>query len=886
MQIDTEYLPREVEERWTREWEKAGLFVAQPQSGRDPFCMVIPPPNVTGNLHIGHVLVYTLHDIVARWRRMQGRDVLWLPGTDHAGIATQMVVERELGREGKSRHDLGREAFERRVWEWKQTYGDRITSALRNLGSSCDWSRERFTLDEGLSRAVRAVFVRLFDEGLIYRDRYIVNWCPRCHTAISDLETVYEAVAGRLYTIRYPGADSGSDLIVATTRPETLLGDTAVAVHPDDARYAARIGGSVEVPLTGRRVRVIGDEFVDPQFGTGAVKITPGHDPNDFAAGRRHGLDELIVIDTSGRMTAAAGPYVGLERSEARRRVVADLEAQGLLLATRDHEHSVGHCQRCGTMIEPLVSKQWFVRVAPLAAPAIDAVESGRIRFVPESWSKVYFEWMRNIHDWCISRQLWWGHRIPAWYCDPCEKTIVSEDEPQRCPDCAGALRQDEDVLDTWFSSALWPFSTLGWPEKTVDLTRYYPTNLLITGHDIIFFWVARMIMMGLKFGGDVPFHEVYIHGLVRDAQGQKMSKSKGNTVDPHEVQQRYGTDAVRFTMAILAAPGNDIPLAHERMEGYRAFANKLWNATRFVLLKLGDAPATELQRSELSLADRWILSRADATLSEVDRAFAEYRFDRAADQLYHFAWHQFCDWYIEFVKGDLQVGAAAGDEQLRRAETARAVLLRVLGSLLRMLHPFMPFLTEELWSKLPASAGHLAAASWPVAAAEDRDEEAERRVTMLQEAVIKVRNLRAECNVDAGRRVAVLLCVDDPAEAAWVAGETPRIAAMTRAERVELLPELPAGGLAARGVVAGIQIAIPLEGLLDVEAERQRLTRDLAKVEQELQSRSRKLANRSFLEKAPQDVVEKSRRLQSELLERRDRLEALLAGLRGSGAS
>jgi valyl-tRNA synthetase len=885
MQIDREYQPEKVEARWSEEWIAAGLSVADPKSGKPPFCMVIPPPNVTGSLHIGHVLVYTLHDVVARWRRMQGYDVLWLPGTDHAGIATQMVVERQLATEGKSRHDLGREEFERRVWEWKDTYGGKITDALRRLGCTVDWTRERFTLDEGLSRAVRTVFVKLYDEGLIYRDRYIVNWCPRCHTAISDLETIHETVQGKLYTIRYPGVgEDGREIVVATTRPETLLGDTGVAVHPDDERYSAAIGGRVEVPLTGRNVAVVADEFVDPLFGTGAVKITPGHDPNDFRAGKRHGLKEILVIDTEGKMSSAAGPYAGLDRFEARERVVEDLERQKLLLKTKPHEHSVGHCQRCSTMIEPLVSTQWFVKVSPLAEPAIEAVEQGTTRFIPDSWSKTYFEWMRNIHDWCISRQLWWGHRIPAWYCDTCDGTIVALDPPDGCPDCKGALRQDEDVLDTWFSSALWPFTTLGWPEETKDLASYYPTSLLITGHDIIFFWVARMMMMGLKFKGDVPFHEVYIHGLVRDAHGQKMSKSKGNTVDPQEVQERYGTDAVRFTMAILAAPGNDIPLAPERMEGYRAFANKLWNASRFVLMKIGDRRTSGYRHEDLSLADRWILSRTQATIEEVDRALESYRFDRAADTLYHFVWGQFCDWYIEFAKPAFQPSESDDESAVRRAETTGSVLLEVLGTLLRLLHPMMPYISEELWHKLPGSESYLAVAAWPTIDAKLRDEVAEREVGLLQEVIVKVRNMRAESHIEPGRRIGLMLHANDADGEQLMNSQSETLRALARADKIDVVKAIPDHLIAARGVVRGVQIAIPLAGLLDLDGERNRLERDLAKVARELEGRSRKLNNPSFLEKAPAEVVDKERRLQRELAERRDRIEQHLKQLGSEG--
>jgi len=872
--MDREFLPRDVEARWCLEWERARAFQADPDSARAPFCMVIPPPNVTGNLHIGHVLVYTLHDIVARYERMRGKDVLWLPGTDHAGIATQMVVERELAKQGTTRHDLGREEFERRVWAWKETYGGNITRALRRLGASCDWSRERFTLDPGLSRAVRHVFVLLYDEGLIYRDRYIVQWCPRCRTALSDLETVHQQVSGRLYTIRYPAADgSGPGLLVATTRPETLLGDTGVAVHPGDPRYADLVGRQVSVPLTGRRVPVVADTFVDPAFGTGAVKITPSHDPNDFAAGKRHGLPELAVIEADGRMGESAGAYRGLDRFEARRRVLEDLTQQGLLEHSVPHEHAVGHCQRCSTPIEPLVSTQWFVRIAPLAQPALEAVESGRTRFVPEAWSKTYFEWMRNIHDWCISRQLWWGHRIPAWYCDACGTTLVAVDPPSGCARCGGALRQDEDVLDTWFSSALWPFSTMGWPDETRDLSRYYPTQLLITGHDIIFFWVARMMMMGLKFRDEVPFRTVYIHGLVRDEQGRKMSKTLGNAVDPEEVQERYGTDAMRFTMAILAAPGNDIPLAPKRMEGYQAFANKLWNAARFALLHAPDA--TTQPAPTASLADRWIRSRLGATIAEVDAALGEYRFDRAADLLYHFVWHEYCDWYIELAKVDLAAGAAR-----QSSGSARATLHEVLATVLRLLHPFMPFLTEELWHRLPGERGLLALAAWPSAADAPRDAASEIELSRLQEIVIKIRNLRGECRLEPGQRIRVLVLAEEAELRDLVTREASRVASLVRAERVEVVTDLGTIGVAARGVVAGAQIAIPLEGLLDLEAEGQRIRRELARVTADLDARARKLADARFLSNAPPAIVEKERRLHDELLEKRASIERHLTTL------
>jgi valyl-tRNA synthetase len=818
---------------------------------------------------------------------MQGWDVLWLPGTDHAGIATQTVVERELVKEGTDRHKLGRENFVERVWAWKAVYGSRITEQLKMLGASCDWSRERFTMDEGLSRAVREVFVRLYREGLIYRDRYIVNWCPRCQTALSDLETVHKTKKGKLYTIRYPFADGkGSGVEVATTRPETMLGDTGVAVHPDDLRYRSAVGRSLALPLTGRTIPVVADAFVDPAFGTGAVKVTPAHDPNDFAAGRRLGLPEIVVIDPSGKMTAEAGEFAGLDRFQARKRVAARLDELGLLVAVKEHEHAVGHCQRCDTVIEPLASMQWFVKVAPLAESAIDAVNSGRTEFVPASWSKTYFVWMKNIHDWCISRQLWWGHRIPAWYCDACDAVEVQEHDPTACSRCRGPLRQDEDVLDTWFSSGLWPFSTLGWPEKTDDLARYYPTTLLITGFDIIFFWVARMMMLGLKFMNEVPFRQVYIHGLVRDAEGQKMSKSKGNTIDPEDVQQRYGTDAVRLTMAMLAAPGNDIPLAPERMEGYRAFANKLWNACRFVEMKVGDdAERTVYRDDELTLVDRWILSRTHAVIGEVDRALEQYRFDRAADVLYHFVWHEFCDWYIELVKPDL-VAAEPGQSgpDARRAAVARTILLEVLDTLLRLLHPIMPFLTEELWRKFPHDGAYLATSHWPNVDPDRLDSNAERDMATLQELVVKIRNIRAEASIDPSRRIELLIRAEDAVARTLVGKQTSLLLTLARADRVEVVAVFPPELVSARGVVGAFEVAVPLAGLLDFGAERARLTKELGKIDAELDARNRKLANESFLERAPAEVVEKERAIQKEYLEKKLRLEATLSTLREQG--
>ncbi len=654
-----------VDPKWYAFWEELGAFRADPSSDRPPFSMVLPPPNVTGWLHIGHALNQTVPDVVARWKRMLGYDVLWLPGTDHAGIATQNVVEKQLAAENQTRHDLGREAFEARVWEWVKKSHGTITSQMRQLGSSVDWSRERFTLDDSLSRAVRRVFVTLHREGLIYRGTYLVSWCPRCRTALSDLEVVHRDTKGKLYQIQYPYTDGQGAVVVATTRPETMLGDTAVAVHPDDPRYDGVVGRSVRLPVLGRELPFIRDDFVDPEFGTGAVKVTPAHDPNDFEMGQRHDLPQVSVIDEDGKMTAEAGPYAGQDRFVARRALVQRLEEEGLLVGVDDHMHAVGHCQRCGTVIEPLLSTQWFVKIKPLADRALEVVDTGQTEFVPANWTKTYNDWMTNIHDWCISRQLWWGHRIPAWYCDACGELIVAEETPSACS-CGGTLRQDTDVLDTWFSSGLWPFSTMGWPTDTPDLARYYPTTLLITAHDIIFFWVARMMMLGVKFAGDVPFKQVYITSLVRDAHGQKMSKSKGNVVDPLELIGEIGADAFRFTLAALASPGMDISLSEGRLRGYRQFINKIWNASRFVLMNLPEDLNTRPElpdRDRLDVVHRWMLHRTNELSADVNAALESFRFDVAADRLYHVFWHEYADWYIELVKSHLQADGSRRDD-------------------------------------------------------------------------------------------------------------------------------------------------------------------------------------------------------------------------------
>jgi valyl-tRNA synthetase len=883
--LDKVYEPRLFEGRWYAHWLELGLFTARPGSGRPPYVMVIPPPNVTGRLHMGHALNNTLQDILARWRRMRGDDVLWLPGTDHAGIATQMVVDRLLQEEGTSREALGREAFVARVWAWKETYGGAIIEQLKALGCSCDWTRTRFTLEPDLSAAVREAFVRLHEQGLIYRGEFIVNWCPRCKTAISDLEVISKPVEGKLYTLHYPFEDGAGGIEVATTRPETMLGDTGVAVHPDDERYRAFVGRRVRLPLTGRSIPIVADPFVDRTFGTGAVKITPAHDPNDFAAAERTGLPRLKVMDEAARLNdAVPEPYRGLDRFEARNKVVADLEKGGFLRGLQDHPHNVGHCQRCGTMVEPFLSTQWFVRIAPLAAPAVQAVALGRTTFTPAHWVNSYNEWMGKIHDWCISRQLWWGHPIPAWHCGACGTITVARETPASCPKCGtGAPSPDPDVLDTWFSSALWPFSTLGWPKETVDLRAYYPTTTLVTGFDILFFWVARMLMMGLRFMDEVPFSRVYITGLVRDAEGQKMSKTKGNVIDPLDLVERYGADALRFTLAAMATPGSDLPLHEERMAGYRAFANKLWNASRFVLM---NAPAADggrgipvlPPRGSLTLPERWILSRLERLTREVDRALGEFRFDEMAHALYQFLWHEYCDWYLETAKPALHPGAPPED-----GARARAVLLHVLERVLRLLHPAMPFLTEEIWQRLPHEGDSIARAAWPEPSHTAIDSAAEADMAVLMDVVSTVRRLRSEMNIDPGKRVPLLFRPHRNEGVHPLAAHRDLVLGLARLVSADETGDLKARGPAARAVASGVDLALPLDQILDVEVERTRLRRDIEKLTREREGHAARLRNPDFLNRARPEVIDKVRGIDHEIGERLDRLAATLRSLEGS---
>ncbi len=876
-----------VDPKWYAHWERIGAFRADPSSDRMPFSMVIPPPNVTGWLHIGHALNQTLPDIVARWKRMQGFDVLWLPGTDHAGIATQNVVEKQLAAEGKTRHDLGREAFEERVWEWVKQSHSTITNQMRKLGSSVDWTRERFTLDASLSRAVRRVFVALYREDLIYRGNYLVSWCPRCGTALSDLEVVHKESKGKLFHIRYPYLEGDGAVTVATTRPETMLGDTAVAVHPDDERYRDIMTRKVRLPVIGRELPFVADSVVDPKFGTGAVKVTPAHDPTDFAIGERHDLPHVSVIDENGRMTNEAGPYAGQDRFAARKALIRQLEEEGLLAGVEAHVHAIGHCQRCGTVIEPLVSTQWFVKIRPLAEQAIEVVRQGRTQIVPDNWTKTYFDWMTNIHDWCVSRQLWWGHRIPAWYCDICGKTLVVEETPSVCP-CGGALRQDTDVLDTWFSSGLWPFSTMGWPDKTKYLERYYPTTLLITAHDIIFFWVARMMMLGVKFAGDVPFKQVYITSLVRDEHGQKMSKSKGNVVDPLELIGEIGADAFRFTLASLASPGMDISLSEGRLRGYRQFINKVWNASRFVLMNvpstLNERPAVPPAPS-LNLIHRWMLHRTSALADELHTALTKFRFDVASDRLHHFFWHEYADWYIELVKPELQSRGEARD-------TAIAVLLEVHDRILRMLHPFIPFVTEEIWQALPKRSGDgvapngqghtIALTAFPRKEPKWVDDEAVAAMSLLQELTTTIRTVRSEWGVPPARRISVIVQGASPEIRQIIETQRSHVNGLAGLGTLDCATKVERNRDTVRRVVRDFQIHIPLAGIVDRNKETERIKRELVKLRKQRGVLQARLSTRAFIERAAPEVVLEATTQESKIGIKQEKLEQILEELVG----
>lgn len=962
VKLKKNYNPEEIEDRWYVFWEEKGYFKPDPNAPKSPFCIVIPPPNVTGSLHMGHALNVTIQDILTRWKRMLGHKVLWLPGTDHAGIATQNVVEREIAKEGIDRHKLGRGAFIERIWRWKADYGGRIIHQLKKLGASCDWSRERFTLDEGLSAAVREVFVRLFEEGLIYRDNRLINWCPRCHTALSDLEVEYEEIEGKLYYIKYPLTPDGSTdfaeisklrtarltsprfpnfITVATTRPETMLGDTAVAVHPEDERYRALIGRTLDLPLTGRRIPIIADAAVDPAFGTGAVKVTPAHDFNDEAIGKRHNLKSISVIAEDGRMSADAGErYSGLDRYTCRKKIVEDLKELDLLEGDKKYIHSVGHCYRCKTIIEPLQTIQWYVRIEPLASEAVRAVKDKSIRLIPDSWENNYFAWMRDIKDWCISRQIWWGHQIPVWYCPDCKiarnqntqdrtqtdaeilsqgemiehiflepvmlntgikvtggiyselkklgmshddiirnskiirisknvKPICSREDLNKCPECGSKnIIRDPDVLDTWFSSALWPFSTLGWPQETEDLKTFYPTTVLVTGFDILFFWVARMIMMGLKFMRDVPFRDVYVHALVRDSKGQKMSKSKGNVIDPLLMINKYGADAFRFTLAAFAAQGRDVRFSEDRVEGYRHFINKLWNATKFIINneEVWKKQPPHGHDVDLDLPSKWILSRLAFTAAEVNKNLSKYRFNDAANNIYQFVWHEFCDWYIEFTKPVIYHGSS------EEKATVISCLFFVLEKIIQLLHPFMPFVTEELWNNVFEQSESIMVSQYP----EDlpRYIDAEEKMHYVINAITGIRSIRGELNIPPSLEINAAIKTASREVEDILKGNLIAITKLTRCKDIHIGMDIKKHKGSAVSVMDKMEIYIPIEGLLDIKSEIDRLHKEKSKIDDSMATLNEKLQNDDFLKNAPKAVVEKEKAKYDDLVRKKAKIE------------
>ena len=877
------YDPAAVEEKRYRFWLDGEYFKAARDSGRTPFTIVIPPPNVTGSLHMGHALNNTIQDILIRWRRMQGFDTLWLPGCDHAGIATQNVVEKHLDDEGVSARELGRKAFLERVWQWKETYHARITRQLYRLGVSCDWSRERFTMDEGCSKAVRKVFVDLYRRGLIYRGDYMINWCPRCLTALSDIEVEHEDEGSTLTHIRYPLAEGDGYITVATTRPETMLGDSGVAVHPGDKRYQKLVGSNVVLPLLGRVIPIVADDYVDPEFGSGAVKVTPAHDINDFAIGQRHNLEVIKIIGEDARMTDAAGPYKGLDRYECRKKVVSDLQDLGLIEGIEDHDHALGRCQRCQTVVEPLISLQWFVKMKPLAEPALDAVEEKNTKFVPQRFTRIYQNWLENIRDWCISRQIWWGHRIPAWYCS-CGEVIVDYTDPDRCPSCgSSALEQDPDVLDTWFSSALWPFSTLGWPEETPDLAHFYPTSVLVTAYDIIYFWVARMMFMGLAFMNEVPFHTVYITGLVRDALGRKMSKSLGNGIDPLEIIDNYGADTLRFTLVTGQAPGNDQRFRQESVEAGRNFANKIWNASRFVLMNLLDEGENEPGfkpfdpgnlPDDLNRSDRWILHRYNETIVKATGLLERYELGEAVRIIYEYLWNDFCDWYVELSKHYLYLKDNSTQAAKDRQRT-RSLLAYLLDGVMRLLHPFMPFISEEIWQQLPYRKDNaLVVASWPQPEAQLSFPREAADMALLQEVARAIRNLRSQVQFPPGKKTAVIVRARG-SEADCLNEERHHLGRLTFSDPLTIEPGAGKPDQALTAIIGEeIEIYLPLEGVIDFEAEKARLQKELAQLQAEIKRTEGKLNSPGFIEKAPADVVDRER-------QRRDEQESKLVRLK-----
>ena len=855
----TTYNPKEIEQQWYTYWEEKGYFHEEVDTNKEPFSIVLPPPNVTGQLHMGHALDNTLQDILIRTKRMQGYNVLWMPGTDHAGIATQVKVEENIMKtEGKSRHDLGREEFLKRVWEWKQEYGSTIVKQIRSLGASCDWTRERFTLDEGYHEAVLKVFVELYEKGLIYRGERITNWCPNCLTALSDIEVEHEDENGHLWHIKYPViGEEDVFLTVATTRPETMFGDVAVAVNPNDERYAHLVGKELLLPFVNRHIPIIADEYVDQSFGTGCVKITPAHDPNDFEMGQRHNLESIVVMNPDGTMNAGAGHFVNMPRELARKQVVAELEAQGLLEKVEEHGHSVGHCSRCNTTVEPMVSKQWFVSMEPLAKPALEVVRDKSIEFVPERFTKTYTNWLESIRDWCISRQLWWGHRIPAWYCQDCGETIVTTETLTECPHCHGKVEQDPDVLDTWFSSALWPFATMGWPDNTEEVKHWYPTSVMVTGYDIIFFWVARMIFMGLEFKEEIPFKHVFIHGLVRDSQGRKMSKSLGNGINPLEVIEEYGADALRFTLVTGNTPGNDMRFYMERVEANRNFANKIWNASKFVLMNLEGFDESFVPSAEdYTLADKWILEEYNKTVTNITNNLDKFELGEAASAVYDFIWNTYCDWYIELAKPRLY-----NKEGDRDRQTAQYLLVSILRHMMELLHPFMPFVTEHIWQHLPHEGESIMVAPWPSTLSMEGFGSAAAHMNVMMDGIKGIRNMRAEMNVPMGKRSEVILVPATEELKGILETHGDYFHTLGWAEKVTVLsPDAPKPENATVTVVNGLEVYLLLKDLIDADKEKERIAKEQATVLKEIARLEGKLNNQGFLAKAPEAVVAKEK--------------------------
>ncbi len=873
------YDPQEFEDRIYKHWLDNNYFHAKVDPNKKPYCIVLPPPNITGQLHMGHALDHTLQDVLIRWKRMQGYEALWQPGTDHASIATEVkVVEKIKAEEGLSKLDVGREGFLERAWKWKDEYGGRIVEQMQKLGDSCDWERERFTMDATLNKAVTEVFIKLYEKGLIYRGNRIINWCPDCKTSLSDAEVEHEEKAGHFWHIKYPIKDSDESLEIATTRPETMLGDTAVAVHPEDPRYKHLIGKTIILPLMDREIPVIADDYVDPEFGTGAVKITPSHDPNDFEVGLRHNLPQIVVMNDDASINERGGKYKGLSRYEARKQVVKDLEEIGLLVNIREHTHNVGQCYRCNTVVEPITSDQWFVKMEQLAAPAIEAVKNGSIKFVPDRFSKIYLHWLENIKDWCISRQLWWGHRIPAYYCQDCGEVVVAKTAPQGCNKCSSSnIKQDEDVLDTWFSSALWPFSTLGWPENTEELKYFYPTDVLVTGYDIIFFWVVRMAFSGLEFMEEIPFKHVFIHGIVRDAEGRKMSKSLGNGIDPLEIIKDYGADALRFTLLTGNSPGNDMRFHTERLEASRNFANKLWNATRFVLMNLDEElPAYEAVKDSMSAADKWIISRLQRLVKEMTENLEKFELGIGAQKLYDFIWNEYCDWYIELVKPRLY------GEDVEKRQSAQYTLTYVLENILKLLHPYMPFITEEIWQGIPTTEGSVIVAQWPTAREELMDADAEEKMTLVMEVIRNIRNVKVQMNVPPSRKAKILAIVADGVVGRIIEDNTQYIMTLAGVSEILFLENsdtIPDDAVSIR--IQGAELFVPLDDLIDFDKEIERLEKEKAKLESEIHRVVVRLVNPGFVNKAPASLIEEERQKQAKFQQLLDALLERLEGLK-----